>query len=61
MSYLEAPRSSKKSIYSRSSSKNFTSKKWLYLGVNHELSCCKKKKIKNRVVANRSGEITICG
>ena len=27
--------------------------------VNHELSCCKKKIIKNKLVSTRSGEFTI--
>ena len=31
------------------------------LGVSHGLSCCNKKIFKNKVVATRSGEFTICG
>jgi hypothetical protein len=35
--------------------------KWVKLGVNYGLSCYNKKIIKNKLVANRSGEFTVCG
>jgi hypothetical protein len=59
MSYLEAPRRSKKSNYSRI--QIILEEVDQSKVVSHGLSGCNKKTIKNKLVATRSGEFTICG
>jgi hypothetical protein len=56
MSYLEGQRSQ---IILESPRRSLLVK-WLKLGVNHGLSCCIKKIIKNNLVTTRSGEFNIC-
>ena len=56
MSYIEGQKSQ---IILEAPRRNWLVK-WVKLGVNHGLSCCNKKIIKNNLVATRSGEFTIC-
>ena len=56
MSYLEVQRSR---VIMEAPRKSWLFK-WVKLGVNHGLSCCNKKIIKNNLVSTRSGEFTIC-
>ena len=57
MSYLEGQRSQ---IILEAPRRSWLVK-WVKLGVNHGLSCWNKKINKNKLVATRSGELTICG